>query len=52
MILGDRYQLQEPIGRGAMTTIYRGWDNHEERVVFVKVLRDILKRVHSDRDCL
>lgn len=39
-VLGNRYQLQEPIGRGNLTTIYRGWDTHMERVVVVKVLRD------------
>src|ERR1700680_5001401 len=38
---GDRYQLQEPIGRGGMATIYRGRDKRMERVVAIKVLRDI-----------
>src|SRR6202165_1136159 len=40
-VLGDRYQLQEPIGRGGMATIYRGRDKRMERVVAIKVLRDI-----------
>ena len=40
-VLGDRYQLQEPIGRGNLATIYRGWDTHMERVVAVTVLREI-----------
>jgi eukaryotic-like serine/threonine-protein kinase len=40
MFLGDRYQLQDPIGRGGLATIYRGWDTHMERVVAVKVLRE------------
>src|SRR5579863_495944 len=40
-VLGDRYQLQEPIGRGGMATIYRGRDRRMERVVAIKVLRDI-----------
>lgn len=39
MFLGDRYQLQEPIYRGGLATIYRGWDTHMDRVVAVKVLR-------------
>jgi eukaryotic-like serine/threonine-protein kinase len=39
-VMGDRYQLQEPIGRGGMATIYRGRDVHKERVVAVKVLRE------------
>ena len=40
-VLGDRYQLQEPIGRGGMATIYRGRDRRMDRVVAIKVLRDI-----------
>ena len=39
-VMGERYQLQEPIGRGGMATIYRGRDVHKERVVAVKVLRE------------
>src|SRR5215471_13491111 len=40
-VLGDRYQLEDPIGRGGMATIYRGRDVHMDRVVAVKVLREI-----------
>ncbi len=40
-LLGDRYQLQDPIGRDGMTTIYRGRDLRADRVVAIKVLRDI-----------
>src|SRR5258706_620649 len=40
-VLGDRYLLQEPIGRGGMATIYRGWDRKMERVVAIKVLREV-----------
>jgi len=40
-VLGDRYQLQEPIGRGGMATIYRGNDTRMERIVAVKVLREV-----------
>ncbi len=39
-ILGDRYELQDPIGRGGMATIYRGRDLRMDRVVAVKVLRE------------
>ena len=39
--LGDRYQLQDPIGRGGMATIYRGWDIRMDRVVAIKVLREV-----------
>ncbi|GAC1553883.1 MAG: hypothetical protein PVS3B3_14320 [Ktedonobacteraceae bacterium] len=40
-VLGERYQLQEPIGRGGMATIYRGRDMRMERIVAVKVLREV-----------
>lgn len=40
-VFGDRYQLQEPIGRGGMATIYRGRDLHMERTVAIKVLREV-----------
>jgi eukaryotic-like serine/threonine-protein kinase len=38
--LGGRYQLQDPIGRGGIATIYRGLDLRMDRVVAVKVLHD------------
>jgi eukaryotic-like serine/threonine-protein kinase len=40
-ILGDRYQLQDPIGRGGMATIYRARDLRVDRAVAVKVLREV-----------
>ncbi len=40
-VLGERYQLQDPIGRGGMATIYRGLDIRMERVVAIKVLREV-----------
>ncbi|MBA2392243.1 MAG: protein kinase, partial [Ktedonobacteraceae bacterium] len=40
-ILGERYQLQDPIGRGGMATIYRGHDTRMDRVVAIKVLREV-----------
>src|SRR2546425_3651016 len=39
-VLGDRYELQDPIGRGGMATIYRGRDTQMDRVVAIKVLHD------------
>ena len=44
--LGDnnRYEVQEPIGRGLMCEIYRGWDTALHCEVAVKVLRDIYSR--------
>ena len=41
MFLGDRYQVQNPIGRGGMATVYRGYDQLLERFVAIKVLRDV-----------
>ena len=40
-VLGERYQIGEPIGRGGMATIYRGQDMRMERVVAIKVLREV-----------
>jgi eukaryotic-like serine/threonine-protein kinase len=40
-VLGERYQLGDPIGRGGMATIYRGQDMRMERVVAIKVLREV-----------
>src|SRR5258706_5129247 len=40
-LFGDRYLLQDPVGRGGMSTVYRALDLHTGRVVSIKVLRDI-----------
>src|SRR5260221_3260776 len=40
-LVGDRYQLRDPIGRDGMSTTYRGRDLRTDRVVAIKVLRDI-----------
>src|SRR5690348_15366332 len=40
-VLGERYQLQDLIGRGGMATIYRGRDLRMDRVVAVKLLREV-----------
>src|SRR5579871_663741 len=40
-ILGGRYELIEPIGRGGMATIYRARDRRMNRLVAVKVLREV-----------
>ena len=40
-VMGERYQLQDPIGRGGMATIYRGRDLQMDRVVAIKVLREV-----------
>ena len=41
MLLNNRYLLQEPIGRGGLATIYRVWDTHMQRVVALKLLREV-----------
>ncbi|WIG58856.1 MAG: Serine/threonine protein kinase PrkC, regulator of stationary phase [Ktedonobacterales bacterium] len=40
-VLGDRYELHEPIGRGGMATIYRAVDLRMGRTVAVKILREV-----------
>jgi eukaryotic-like serine/threonine-protein kinase len=40
-VLDERYQLQDSIGRGAMATIYRGRDIRTDRIVAIKVLREV-----------
>jgi serine/threonine protein kinase len=40
-VLGDRYQLHDPIGHGLSSIIYRGQDLRMDRVVAVKVLREV-----------
>jgi len=42
-ILGGRYQLYDPIGRGGMATIYRGQDLQMDRAVAIKVLREVYR---------
>ena len=40
-VLGERYQLQRRIGSGGMATIHRARDLQMDRVVAVKVLREV-----------
>jgi serine/threonine-protein kinase len=40
-VLGERYQIQDPIGRGGMATIYRGRDMRTDRIVAIKILREV-----------
>src|SRR5713226_2799460 len=37
----DRYQPMDPIGRDGMSTIYRGRDMQTDRIVAIKVLREV-----------
>ncbi|HEY4703310.1 MAG TPA: serine/threonine protein kinase, partial [Streptosporangiaceae bacterium] len=38
-VIAGRYRLKEPIGRGAMGTVWCGWDEVLDREVAVKELR-------------
>jgi hypothetical protein len=40
-VIGNRYEMQDPIGRGGMATIYRAVDLRMGRIVAVKVLREV-----------
>jgi hypothetical protein len=40
-VIGDRYELGEPIGRGGMATIFRATDLRMGRLVAIKVLREV-----------
>lgn len=37
-IVCERYEVREPIGTGAMGTVYRGWDIDSQLPVAVKIL--------------
>lgn len=39
-LLGDRYEVQAPLGEGGMGVVYQGWDTLLGREVAVKVFRD------------
>src|SRR6201994_2453564 len=38
-VIAGRYRLKEPIGRGAMGTVWRGWDEILDREIAVKEVR-------------
>jgi len=40
-LLGERYQLQGPLRQDGIITTCRGWDTHMNRVVAIKVLREV-----------
>ena len=40
-VIGNRYEMQDAIGRGGMATIFRAVDLRMGRIVAVKVLREV-----------
>src|SRR6476620_4571094 len=40
-LIGNRYEMQDAIGRGGMATIFRAVDLRMGRIVAVKVLREV-----------
>ena len=43
-LLSARYRIDEPIGRGGMSTVYKGFDTTLERAVAIKVMhRDVAR---------
>jgi serine/threonine-protein kinase len=40
-LIGDRYELGEPIGRGGMATIHKAIDMHMHVEVAIKILREV-----------
>jgi hypothetical protein len=39
VLVADRYEVQDPIGRGGMAVVHRGWDRRLDRPVAIKVFR-------------
>lgn len=37
-LLGERYELLEPLGRGGFATVWKAWESGKERLVALKVL--------------
>ncbi len=46
-VLGERYLLQSRIGSGGMATIHRARDLQSDRIVAVKVLREVYSTDHN-----
>ena len=39
-VIGDRYEIQEVIGIGGMSVVYKAYDRLDDRIVAVKILKD------------
>ncbi|MDZ7800705.1 MAG: serine/threonine-protein kinase [Trueperaceae bacterium] len=48
-VLGDRYQIEGPLGQGGMAHVFAARDLHLERQVALKVLRPHLTEADSER---
>lgn len=49
-ILGNRYQLQQTIGKGGTAVVYRAWDQNLKRPVAIKVLRSEYSKTEAFRE--
>lgn len=43
-VIGNRYQIEQLIGTGGMSVIYKAWDQELQRVVAIKLLRQKYSR--------
>ena len=48
MFLNERYQVNERMGRGSRSTVYRSYDTQMDRVVAIEVLEEL----YSNRACI
>src|SRR5437764_4706348 len=39
LLVADRYELHDPVGRGGMAVVHRGWDRRLDRPVALKLFR-------------
>lgn len=42
-VIGDRYEIQEIVGIGGMSVVYKAYDRVDDRIVAVKILKDEFK---------
>ena len=42
-VIGDRYEIQEIVGIGGMSVVYKAYDRVDDRIVAVKILKDEYK---------